>query len=743
MEELSGYVEHIIFRSGETGYTVFALDSDGLEFTCVGTFPSLAEGENLVMQGEYVTHMTYGEQFKVFSYEFTEPEDCDAMRRYLGSGAVKGIGPALAAKIVKKFKADTFRIMEEEPERLAEIKGISERKAIEIAEQMAERRDLRDAMVYMDRFGINNSLAVKIYNQYGPGLYRILEENPYRLAEDIAGVGFKTSDDIASRIGLKVDSDFRIQSGILYALSLAAGQGHTYLPKEELLRESASILQVSRELVEPQIMNLAMERKLVQKGEAIYSAGFYHMEATSAGLLHELNRIYSESESILRTSIERIEKEEDFELDEMQRQAVMEAATHGVLVLTGGPGTGKTTTIRAIIKYFEYEGCEIYLAAPTGRAAKRMSEATGYEARTIHRMLGVSRGVGEDDDPARNGRSAMFERNENNPLETDVLIIDEMSMVDIPLFFSLMKAIADGTRLILVGDVHQLPSVGPGNVLRDIIESDCFPVVRLQKIFRQAQESDIVMNAHRINAGEHFEVDNKSKDFFLMKRKQDDVDRMISVMIQLIQKNLPKYVNGSSSDVQVLTPTRKGNVGVDRLNIIFQKYLNPEDDKKPEVNYGDRIFRLGDKVMQIKNNYQLEWMVLGQNGITVDKGLGVFNGDTGVITSVNHYMHTITVTFDDGHMVNYPTTSLDELELAYAITIHKSQGSEYPAVIIPLLSGPRMLMNRNLLYTAVTRAKSCVVMVGDENVFYQMIDNNTEQQRYSGFRDRLLESADF
>ncbi len=743
MEELSGYVEHIIFRSGETGYTVFALDSDGLEFTCVGTFPSLAEGENLVMQGEYVTHMTYGEQFKVFSYEFTEPEDCDAMRRYLGSGAVKGVGPALAAKIVKKFKADTFRIMEEEPERLAEIKGISERKAIEIAEQMAERRDLRDAMVYMDRFGINNSLAVKIYNQYGPGLYRILEENPYRLAEDIAGVGFKTSDDIASRIGLKVDSDFRIQSGILYALSLAAGQGHTYLPKEELLRESASILQVSRELVEPQIMNLAMERKLVQKGEAIYSAGFYHMEATSAGLLHELNRIYSESESILRTSIERIEKEEDFELDEMQRQAVMEAATHGVLVLTGGPGTGKTTTIRAIIKYFEYEGCEIYLAAPTGRAAKRMSEATGYEARTIHRMLGVSRGVGEDDDPARNGRSAMFERNENNPLETDVLIIDEMSMVDIPLFFSLMKAIADGTRLILVGDVHQLPSVGPGNVLRDIIESDCFPVVRLQKIFRQAQESDIVMNAHRINAGEHFEVDNKSKDFFLMKRKQDDVDRMISVMIQLIQKNLPKYVNGSSSDVQVLTPTRKGNVGVDRLNIIFQKYLNPEDDKKPEVNYGDRIFRLGDKVMQIKNNYQLEWMVLGQNGITVDKGLGVFNGDTGVITSVNHYMHTITVTFDDGHMVNYPTTSLDELELAYAITIHKSQGSEYPAVIIPLLSGPRMLMNRNLLYTAVTRAKSCVVMVGDENVFYQMIDNNTEQQRYSGFRDRLLESADF
>ncbi len=743
MEELSGYVEHIIFRSGETGYTVFALDSDGLEFTCVGTFPSLAEGENLVMQGEYVTHMTYGEQFKVFSYEFTEPEDCDAMRRYLGAGAVKGVGPALAAKIVKKFKADTFRIMEEEPERLAEIKGISERKAIEIAEQMAERRDLRDAMVYMDRFGINNSLAVKIYNQYGPGLYRILEENPYRLAEDIAGVGFKTSDDIASRIGLKVDSDFRIQSGILYALSLAAGQGHTYLPKEELLRESASILQVSRELVEPQIMNLAMERKLVQKGEAIYSAGFYHMEATSAGLLHELNRIYSESESILRTSIERIEKEEDFELDEMQRQAVMEAATHGVLVLTGGPGTGKTTTIRAIIKYFEYEGCEIYLAAPTGRAAKRMSEATGYEARTIHRMLGVSRGVGEDDDPARNGRSAMFERNENNPLETDVLIIDEMSMVDIPLFFSLMKAIADGTRLILVGDVHQLPSVGPGNVLRDIIESDCFPVVRLQKIFRQAQESDIVMNAHRINAGEHFEVDNKSKDFFLMKRKQDDVDRMISVMIQLIQKNLPKYVNGSSSDVQVLTPTRKGNVGVDRLNIIFQKYLNPEDDKKPEVNYGDRIFRLGDKVMQIKNNYQLEWMVLGQNGITVDKGLGVFNGDTGVITSVNHYMHTITVTFDDGHMVNYPTTSLDELELAYAITIHKSQGSEYPAVIIPLLSGPRMLMNRNLLYTAVTRAKSCVVMVGDENVFYQMIDNNTEQQRYSGFRDRLLESADF
>ena len=737
MNELKGFVDHVIYRNAENGYTVMVLDSDGMEITCVGNFQSISEGENLKMQGEYITHVTYGEQFKMISYEVTTPEDAEAMRRYLASGAVKGVGQALADRIVKKFKADTFRIMEEEPERLAEIKGISLNKAMEIAEQMTERKDLRDAMVFLAKYGINNQLAVKVYNQYGPTLYKIIQENPYRLADDISGVGFKIADEIATRVGINTDSDFRIQSGIIYTLSLAAGQGHTYLPKDRLVNEAADILQIDVADIEPHIMNLAIDKKLVLKDDNVYARVYYHMEEMSAGMLLSIDEFYPESESRILTSIAHIEKEENLELDDMQRRAVMEAATHGVFVLTGGPGTGKTTTIKAIIKYFENEGCEIYLAAPTGRAAKRMSEATGYEARTIHRMLEVKSGSEEDDDPAKNAKRSMFERNETNPLETDVVIIDEMSMVDMPLFYALLKAVADKTRLILVGDSNQLPSVGPGNVLRDIINSECFSTVCLNKIFRQASESDIVVNAHHINQGEHVDTEKKSEDFFLMKRYE--ADRIISVAIQLIQKNLPPYVGAKSFDIQVLTPTRKGNLGVERLNTILQQYLNPADEGKKEIEYGNRIFREGDKVMQIKNNYQLEWEIQGKYGIPTDKGLGVFNGDMGIVKEINTYMHTLTVCFDDGHVVEYSVKALDELELAYAITIHKSQGSEYPAVIIPLLPGPRMLMNRNLLYTAVTRAKKCVVIVGDDGTFNEMIENNIEQKRFSGFCNRIKE----
>ena len=737
MNELKGFVDHVIYRNAENGYTVMVLDSDGMEITCVGNFQSISEGENLKMQGEYITHVTYGEQFKMISYEVTTPEDAEAMRRYLASGAVKGIGQALADRIVKKFKADTFRIMEEEPERLAEIKGISLNKAMEIAEQMTERKDLRDAMVFLAKYGINNQLAVKVYNQYGPTVYKIIQENPYRLADDISGVGFKIADEIATRVGINTDSDFRIQSGIIYTLSLAAGQGHTYLPKDRLVNEAADILQIDVADIEPHIMNLAIDKKLVLKDDNVYARVYYHMEEMSAGMLLSIDEFYPESESRILTSIAHIEKEENLELDDMQRRAVMEAATHGVFVLTGGPGTGKTTTIKAIIKYFENEGCEIYLAAPTGRAAKRMSEATGYEARTIHRMLEVKSGSEEDDDPAKNVKRSMFERNETNPLETDVVIIDEMSMVDMPLFYALLKAVADKTRLILVGDSNQLPSVGPGNVLRDIINSECFSTVCLNKIFRQASESDIVVNAHHINQGEHVDTEKKSEDFFLMKRYE--ADRIISVAIQLIQKNLPPYVGAKSFDIQVLTPTRKGNLGVERLNTILQQYLNPANEGKKEIEYGNRIFREGDKVMQIKNNYQLEWEIQGKYGIPTDKGLGVFNGDMGIVKEINTYMHTLTVCFDDGHVVEYSVKALDELELAYAITIHKSQGSEYPAVIIPLLPGPRMLMNRNLLYTAVTRAKKCVVIVGDDGTFNEMIENNIEQKRFSGFCNRIKE----
>ena len=737
MNELKGFVDHVIYRNAENGYTVMVLDSDGMEITCVGNFHSISEGENLKMQGEYITHVTYGEQFKMISYEVTTPEDAEAMRRYLASGAVKGVGQALADRIVKKFKADTFRIMEEEPERLAEIKGISLNKAMEIAEQMTERKDLRDAMVFLAKYGINNQLAVKVYNQYGPTLYKIIQENPYRLADDISGVGFKIADEIATRVGINTDSDFRIQSGIIYTLSLAAGQGHTYLPKDRLVNEAADILQIDVADIEPHIMNLAIDKKLVLKDDNVYARVYYHMEEMSAGMLLSIDEFYPESESRILTSIAHIEKEENLELDDMQRRAVMEAATHGVFVLTGGPGTGKTTTIKAIIKYFENEGCEIYLAAPTGRAAKRMSEATGYEARTIHRMLEVKSGSEEDDDPAKNAKRSMFERNETNPLETDVVIIDEMSMVDMPLFYALLKAVADKTRLILVGDSNQLPSVGPGNVLRDIINSECFSTVCLNKIFRQASESDIVVNAHHINQGEHVDTEKKSEDFFLMKRYE--ADRIISVAIQLIQKNLPPYVGAKSFDIQVLTPTRKGNLGVERLNTILQQYLNPANEGKKEIEYGNRIFREGDKVMQIKNNYQLEWEIQGKYGIPTDKGLGVFNGDMGIVKEINTYMHTLTVCFDDGHVVEYSVKALDELELAYAITIHKSQGSEYPAVIIPLLPGPRMLMNRNLLYTAVTRAKKCVVIVGDDGTFNEMIENNIEQKRFSGFCNRIKE----
>lgn len=733
MEKLAGYVEHIIYRNADNGYTVLNLVSGEEEITCVGIFSAIAEGENIEASGDYTDHPTYGKQFKVESFEEKAPEDEEAIERYLGSGAIRGIGLALAARIVRRFKADTFRIIEEEPERLAEVKGISERKAMEIADQVNEKRDLRQAMIFLQQYGITMNLAVKVYQQYGQEVYGIIRENPYRLADDIEGVGFRTADEIAARVGIRMDSDFRIRSGILYVLLQASTEGHTYLPEEELTRRTGQLLEVGEEQIEKQYMDLAIERKIIMKqGEnqtQIYAASFYYMEANTATMLKQLNVSYDVPDLEIEERVRRIEKQTGMKLDEHQMTAVKEAVRNGLLIITGGPGTGKTTTINTIIKYFEMEGLDIFLAAPTGRAAKRMSETTGFEARTIHRMLELNGGV---------DGAAGFERNEQNPLETDVVIIDEMSMVDISLMHALLKAVAVGTRLILVGDVNQLPSVGPGSVLRDIIRSHECNVVMLTKIFRQASTSDIIVNAHKINQGEEVTLDNKSMDFFFLKRY--DADVIISVVLQLIKQKLPKFVDATPYDIQVLTPMRKGLLGVERLNGILQRYLNPPSPQKREKEHGDILFREGDKIMQTRNNYQLEWEIRTKYGLSVDKGTGVFNGDMGIVREINDFAETMTVEFDEGRMVEYPYKLLDELELAYAITIHKSQGSEYPAVVIPLLSGPSMLMNRNLLYTAVTRARKCVTLVGNEVTFAQMVQNTSQQKRYSGLCDRLKEA---
>lgn len=733
METITGFVEHIVYRNEENGYTVLNLASNEEdEVTCVGVFQMISEGESLELTGEYTVHPSYGPQFKVQQYSIKAPEDIASIERYLGSGAIKGVGAALAARIVRKFKEDTFRIIEEEPERLAEIKGISERKAQEIAQQTEEKRELRQAMIFLQNYGISLSLAVKIYQTYQLDMYRIIQENPYRMAEDVTGVGFKIADEIAHRVGIHLDSDFRIRSGIMYVLQQASLEGHTYLPEELLTRRACELLGVDASGVEKHYMDMAIDRKLILKqSEAevqIYASTFYYMELNVAVMLRELNVKYDFSETAVEQRIRKIEQLSELELDEMQRTAVKEAVRSGLLVITGGPGTGKTTTINTIIQYFESEGMDIALAAPTGRAAKRMSETTGYEAKTIHRLLELSGGMDEH---------AGFERNEQNPLETDVIIIDEMSMVDITLMHNLLKAVVAGTRLILVGDVNQLPSVGPGCVLKDIIDSHACNVVRLNRIFRQASESDIIVNAHKINRGETVSLDNKSRDFFFLKRY--DANVIISICIQLIRQKLPKYVNASPFDIQVLTPMRKGLLGVERLNTILQQYLNPPDGKKAEREHGQTIFRVGDKVMQIKNNYQAEWEIRSRYNIPIEKGLGVFNGDMGIVREINSFSETLTVEYEERRMVEYPFKELDQLDLAYAITIHKSQGSEYPAVIIPLLTGPRMLMNRNLLYTAVTRARKCVTLVGDEKAFYNMEANVNEQKRYSGLRDRLEE----
>ena len=734
MEKVTGYVEHIVFRNEENGYTVFHLENEDGEVTCVGNLNFITEGEMLELEGEYVNHSVYGNQLKVLAYRVKEPEDLVSIERYLGSGAIKGIGQTMASRIVKKFREDTFRIIEEEPERLAEIKGISERKAMEIASQMEEKKDMRKSMIYLQKYGISTKLAAKIYQRYGMKVHQILEENPYRLADDIEGVGFRTADEIAARIGIHTDSDYRIRSGLFYILQQAVAEGHIYLPEELLLRRAKVLLGIEIEDIEKYIMDLCMERKTVMKEKdgkvIVYPAHYYYMELNTAKMLNDLDIDCQMPEDMMEKRLRAVEEKEKIELDPLQHKAVIESIKHGLLILTGGPGTGKTTTINTMIQFFESEGLSILLAAPTGRAAKRMTEATGYEAQTIHRLLEVN---GNPEEESTGG----FLRNRENPLEADVIIIDEKSMVDLNLMHALLSAVVQGTRLILVGDVDQLPSVGPGSVLKDIISSERFHVVTLTKIFRQAGESDIIMNAHKINAGEPVELNKKSRDFFFV--KCDEADTIIGGIIALIQRKLPQYVQAHPNEIQVMTPTRKGLLGVERMNVILQKYLNPADEKKTEREINGRLFREGDKVMQIKNNYQLEWEICTRFGLTVDKGMGVFNGDMGVISEINEYKETVEVEYDEGRKVKYGFDMVDELELAYAITVHKSQGSEYPAVILPLLPGPKLLYNRNLLYTAVTRAKKCLTIIGSDTTFQEMIRNKSEQERYTSLAERIGE----
>lgn len=733
-ETINGFVEKVVYRNTENGYTVVNISVEGDDVVCTGYFSDITEGDQIIAEGSFVEHKQYGIQFTVTSYEIKEPETSVAMEKYLGSGIIKGVGPALSAKIVKKFGDETFNIIEREPERLAEIKGITEKKAIEIGTQFEEKKEFRNAMIFLNQYGVSNALAMKIYKEYGIKVMKIVRENPYRLADDIAGVGFKTADEIALRMGFSPESSMRMKAGISFALSMAASNGHTYLLYEDLYEESKRLLGISEAEFENDIYELTIERKIVLKevkGERrVYNNNLYYMELTVARKLLDLNAKSENNYKVMEAKVKEVEAKTGIKLGDLQRKAVYEAVESGLVIITGGPGTGKTTTINAIIKLFEMQNMEILLAAPTGRAAKRMTETTGMEAQTIHRLLELNGNPEE-------GGSMRFERNELNPLEADVIIIDEMSMVDIYLMYSLLKAVTVGTRLILVGDVNQLPSVGPGKVLKDIISSEKFNVVRLSEIFRQAAESDIITNAHKINAGQSIRLDNKSKDFFMLSMSSSiQIQR---ALVSLIAEKLPPYVDATKYDIQVLTPSRKGELGVENLNKILQQYINPPAPGKREKQWGEVIFRENDKVMQIKNDYQMEWKIVTKKGLTIKEGSGVFNGDCGIIREINEFAGTVTVEFDEGKLVEYTGATLEELELAYAITIHKSQGSEYPAVIIPLLNAPRPLLNRNLLYTAVTRARKCVTIVGSENSVNEMIQNESEMKRNSGLADSIIE----
>ncbi len=739
---IEGIVEKVTFYNAENGYAVFTVteikNRDDEEITCVGYAPSISQGESVKVTGTIVTHHFYGEQINIEICEKTEPRSERAIELYLASGVIKGIGPKIAKKIVNKFGRDTLYIMDTEPERLAEIKGISTEKAMSIGEMYREKTEERHALLFLGEYGITPSYAIRIYKRYKDKTIDIVRKNPYALAEDIFGIGFKIADKIAENVGIAKDSPFRIRAGVKYILNGGANNGHVYMPVETVINRTAELLQINGEIISTELTSMHIENQVwIERKEDktnVYLNFFYYAEGYVSRKLYELNDLEFKGIYNYEQEIDALENIEKIHFAPQQRDAIQSAMENGVLVITGGPGTGKTTIINAIIKLCEAEGLEIELAAPTGRAAKRMEETTGHKAQTIHRLLGINF-LNE------NSRTQTFEKDEDNPIETDVVIIDESSMVDILLMHSLLKAISIGTRLIIVGDSNQLPSVGPGNVLRDIINSEVIKVCRLTEIFRQAQESAIITNAHKINKGEYPNLKEKDKDFFFMRR--NGVQELSSLIVSLVSSRLPKYLNCDPiRDIQVLTPMRKSPLGVTALNTLLQEALNPPSPNKKEKEFRGIKFREGDKVMQIKNNYNVEWKIVEKGRITED-GVGVFNGDEGIITYIDPVNEYVEILFEDNKAVHYDFTQMDEVDLSYAVTIHKSQGSEYKAVIMPLLNGPDMLMSRNLLYTGLTRAKELAVIAGAENTVYRMVDNNREISRYTSLCAKLREFAEF
>lgn len=728
--EFEGTIENIVYNNPSNGYTVARLRKDKDIITIVGSLPLIGEGQSVRVGGQWVNHPEYGQQLKVESYTEIVPSSLEGIEKYLGSGLIQGIGPATAKKLVDEFGMDTLDIIEYNPEKLMKIEGIGEKKAAAISEAYNQQRELRNVMVFLQTYGITPGNSIKIYKKYGQDTISLIKENPYRLSSDIFGIGFKTADGIAQRLGIEPTSKYRLMAGVKYVLTEYSGNGHTYLPSEVLVEKSSSLLGVPEDMLEDAAVSLALNKEVVIEDmdgtTAIYLMPFYYSElGVSKRILDMLSASGNEIDADIDEEIKSYEQESGMELAQQQKEAIRCAIEKGAAIITGGPGTGKTTIIKCIISIMEKKGMNITLAAPTGRAAKRMAEATGRESKTIHRLLEM--GYSEDNE------NLVFLKDDSDPIDADAVIVDEASMIDIILMNNLLKAIVPGTRFILVGDVDQLPSVGPGNVLRDLIDSGIIPVVRLTEIFRQSEESMIIVNAHRINKGEMPYLNERGKDFFFFDaRSQEDA---LNLILKLVKDRIPKFKDMCSPEryIQVLTPMRKGLCGVYNLNMRLQEILNPPSPDKDEKKVREYVFRTGDKVMQIKNNYNIEWNRIDGSA----DGRGVFNGDLGYIEYIDNEQNVLSVIYDEEKRAVYDFIDIDELELAYAVTVHKSQGSEFPVVVIPSVWGPPMLMTRNLLYTAVTRAKEMVVIAGSRQVLGAMVNNNRISKRFSGLCFRL------
>lgn len=734
MEALNGIVESIVFKSSDTGYTVIKFRENNIIHTAVGVLPHVKEGQNLKITGSWVNHSQFGKQFKVEECEEILPTSKDGIEKYLSSGIIQGIGPVTAKKIVNKFGEDTLNILDNNIERLKEIEGIGKKKLETIIESYREQRELKNITIFLQTHGLSVNQCLKIYKKYGASSVDTVKNNPYILCDEISGIGFKTSDKIARSLGIEIDSPFRIQSGIRYVINEFCANGHTFMPKDELIKEASNVLTVSGDIIEENIKNAALDRKIklerVNDKEGVFTIPNYYCEL---GITNRILTLAISNFQDISVDVDHLilqfEKKNNITFAESQKDAIISAFQNGIEIITGGPGTGKTTIIKCTIEIFETCGLKVLLGAPTGRAAKRMSESTGKEATTIHRMLDM--GVFEKEE------SVFVTNAEEHSLEADVVIIDEASMIDITLMNALLKSIKVGTRLIIVGDVDQLPSVGAGNVLNDFIESGFTKVVRLKEIFRQGKESMIVVNAHKINKGEMPKLNEKGTDFFFI--RNDIQEGILNTIIDLINTRLPKFNSNwdKLKSIQVLVPMKKGVLGVTNLNERIQNVLNPKAPYKKEKEFRSMVFREGDKVMQIKNNYSLKWTRIAGKG--EHEGLGVFNGDMGFIESIDLEGKKLSIIFDDERRVIYDFMYLDELDLAYAITIHKSQGSEFPVVIIPAYMGAPLLMNRNLLYTGITRAKEMVVVVGIPKALKYMVDNTRSMERYSSLNWRIKE----